>query len=148
VLTVTSEFFDRFRREPEGARAHAQEALAISEENGFTYWLHRARVSHGWALTELGQLDEGIAEMDSGLATLHELGGFSYQHYANALLAHAYARIGHAGKGLVMLDEQRIVGDFPRQCVLEAVFNRPDCWLLVNKFAELQIRKHLLQMIV
>src|SRR5262249_49785277 len=45
-----------YRREPEVALAHAEEAIALSEENGFAVWVVWARFSRGWALAELGQL--------------------------------------------------------------------------------------------
>jgi class 3 adenylate cyclase len=42
-----------YRREPEITLAHAEEAIALSEENGFAVWLAWARFSRGWALAEL-----------------------------------------------------------------------------------------------
>jgi class 3 adenylate cyclase/tetratricopeptide (TPR) repeat protein len=104
LLTVMSELFHRFRREPEIALARAEEGVAISEENGFTYWLHRGRVSHGCALTEVGEIDQGIGEIESGLAAFRRIGGASYQQYATALLAHAHARAGRTEQGLLLLN--------------------------------------------
>ncbi|MBV8357395.1 MAG: AAA family ATPase [Deltaproteobacteria bacterium] len=105
VLTVTGEMFRYFRREPHDALAHADEALAISEENGLTYWLHRARFNRGWALAELGQASQGIADMESGMAGYRQIGGIPFRQFATARLAYTYAKTGQTEKGLVMLND-------------------------------------------
>jgi adenylate cyclase len=95
----------RYRRELEIVRAQAEEAIALSEENGFAEWLPWGRFHHGWALAELGQLQEGVAEMETGVAGFRRLGGVPMQQYAIALLAQAYARMGRTDEALGMLNE-------------------------------------------
>jgi class 3 adenylate cyclase/predicted ATPase len=94
-----------YRREPEVALAHADEAIALSEENGFAYWRTWARFSHGWALAELGQLAQGVVEMEAAVADLHRIGGSPDLRYAIALLADGYARMRRTQKALAMLNE-------------------------------------------
>jgi len=105
VLTVMADNLRCFRREPEVARAEAEEGIAIAEENGFVYWFHVGRFVHGWALADLGQLEQGIAEMERGLGGFRELGGWAFQQYAMARLAYAYARTGRKEEGLAMLND-------------------------------------------
>jgi predicted ATPase len=92
-------------REPEIARVQAEEAIALCEENGFANWLHWGHFHHGWALAELGQPDEGITEMEQGIAGFRRIGGVPFQQYAAALLAHTYARTGRTEEGLTLLNE-------------------------------------------
>jgi predicted ATPase len=84
----------RYRREPEVARAQAEEAISLSKENGLAPWLHWGQFHHGWALTELGQLEQGVAEMEAGIAGFRRLGGVAQQQYTIVLLAQGYARMG------------------------------------------------------
>ena len=93
----------QYRREPKLVRAHSEEAITLSEEYGFPNWLGWARFHHGWALAELGQLEQGVAEMEVGIATLQRQGGVVGQQYAIALLANGYARLGRAEEAISML---------------------------------------------
>ena len=94
-----------FRREAEIVRMQAEEAITLSEEHGFEAWLYRGQFNRGWALAELGQLHQGIAEMERGIAGSRRLGGSPFQQHAAALLAHAYARTGRIEEGLTLLNE-------------------------------------------
>jgi tetratricopeptide (TPR) repeat protein len=92
-----------YRREPESARAYYGEAITLSEENGFPSWLAAAQFYHGWELTELGRLEQGIAEMEVAAEDCRRLGVAS-RHYRTALLAEAYARMGRREEALGMLN--------------------------------------------
>ena len=94
-----------FRREPESALAHAEESIAISEGNGLTNWLHRGRFNRGWALFELGQSEQGVSEMERGMASFPKLGGSPFRQFAIARLGYAHARTRRPEKGLAMLAE-------------------------------------------
>jgi hypothetical protein len=91
------------RREPEVARAYAEEAIALCEQNGFALWLLFGQALRGWALTELRQREQGIAEMS--IACLQRMGRALRQQYLIALLAQAYARTGKTEKAPTMLSE-------------------------------------------
>jgi tetratricopeptide (TPR) repeat protein len=103
-LSVSLGTFRTYRREPELARLHADEAVALSEENGFRDWVNWGRFHHGWALAELGQSELGNAEMEAGLAAFRRAGGAPGQQYAIALLASNYARMGRIEEAIEMLD--------------------------------------------
>jgi tetratricopeptide (TPR) repeat protein len=93
----------RYRREAPIVRMHAEEVITLSQENGFQDWLHVGRFHHGWALAQLGQLEEGITEMEAGIAGLSGTGGIPGQQYQIALLAQGYAQMGRTGDALTML---------------------------------------------
>jgi predicted ATPase len=94
-----------FVREPEIVRAHAEEAIALSEEHGFAEWMPWGRFHRGWALAELGRVEEGVAEMAEGIAGFERLGGVPWQRYSIALLAHGHARLGRHREALDMIDK-------------------------------------------
>jgi len=68
-------------------------------------WLPLGRFHLGWALAELGQLEQGVMEMETGVAGFRKLGGVPRQQHAIALLAEGYARIGRTDEALTMLTE-------------------------------------------
>jgi tetratricopeptide (TPR) repeat protein len=92
-------------RQPELALAHCQEAIALSEENGFAEWLLWSRAYHGWALIALGQITEGIAEMEAGIVGFQRQGGAPFLQYTIALRAEAIARVGRVDESLTILSE-------------------------------------------
>jgi tetratricopeptide (TPR) repeat protein len=94
-----------YRREPEIVRGRADEATSLCEESGFPVWLPYVRVLHGWALAELGQLAQGVAEIEDGVAGLRRLGTPMWQQYPNALLAQGYARMGRTDEAHTMLNQ-------------------------------------------
>jgi len=62
------------RRQPEAALSHAHGAMVLSEENGFAQWRAMAQSFHGAALTELGQLDRGLAELQESITVIEARG--------------------------------------------------------------------------
>jgi tetratricopeptide (TPR) repeat protein len=94
-----------YRRQPEIGLKHAEQAIALCEENGFLLWLRWGQINRGWALAELGQLDEGIADMETGIKGLAQMGGAPQLQFATARLAHTYAKVGRTAEGLTMLNE-------------------------------------------
>jgi tetratricopeptide (TPR) repeat protein len=54
------------RREPEAARETADASIALAEQYGFSEFLGRARAVRGWALSQLGQTEQGLAELKAG----------------------------------------------------------------------------------
>ena len=81
------------RREPEIARAYYAETIALCEENGFPTWLAAARFYHASTLAELGQLEQGIAEMETSIEDSRQR-GVARRQYLRALLARSYATLG------------------------------------------------------
>jgi tetratricopeptide (TPR) repeat protein len=105
ALTMSGSFLAFYRRESEIVRAQAEEVIALSEQYGFASWLARGRLLHGWALAELGRVEQGVAEMEVGIADLRRLGGGPGRQYAIALLAYCYARMGRTEEAFGMLNE-------------------------------------------
>jgi len=92
------------RRQPEAALSHAQGAMVLSEENGFAQRRAMAQVVHGAALTQLGQLDRGVAEQQDGIAVM-EARGLPLRQVPIARLARCYSMMGRTDEAVSMLDE-------------------------------------------
>jgi predicted ATPase len=92
-------------RDPERTRATAERALALSTEKGLPAFAGWARVLRGWALTEHGQGEQGIADIRQGLAAVRTLGANMALTYYLILLAEACASTGRPEEGLPALAE-------------------------------------------
>jgi tetratricopeptide (TPR) repeat protein len=94
-----------YRRQPEVALGYAQEAIGVCEENGFVLWLVFARSTRGRAIVELGQIEQGLADMERALDVSVQIGGTPMQSDLIAQLASGYGRIGQMEKALAMMEE-------------------------------------------
>ncbi len=95
----------QFRGEARATQERAEAAIAISTEQGFSELVALATLLRGWALTELGQKAEGIAQLRQGLAAHRATGAEVSRTYYLALLAAAYERGGQAEEGVKVLAE-------------------------------------------
>jgi tetratricopeptide (TPR) repeat protein len=53
------------RREPEAAHDLAEAAIALAEEHGFREFLASGRLLRAWAMSELGQPEQGVTELEA-----------------------------------------------------------------------------------
>jgi predicted ATPase len=95
----------RFRREGAATQEHAEAALAIITAQGFAQLLGVATHAQGWALAVQGQREEGLAQMQQGLAAAQAAESRLGLSAWLALLAEAYGQSGQAEVGLRLLAE-------------------------------------------
>jgi tetratricopeptide (TPR) repeat protein len=104
---------------PHEAQRYAEEAMALSIEHGFPYWLAVANVNRGRALTALGQTQEGVALVTQGLLMLRAA-GHVLQMSGILDLAKAHARLGQPVEGLNCLAEAAQIIESTNHRVREA----------------------------
>ena len=75
-------------------RANAQAAMEVASKDGYQYRLAMATILHGWATAAEGSDEQGIAELELGLALSRETGAHMDDPYYFALLADAHLRAG------------------------------------------------------
>jgi class 3 adenylate cyclase/predicted ATPase len=93
------------RREARAAQKAAERAIALSAEHGFTFWSPVATILRGWAMAQQGRNEEGIAQMEEGLAAYRATGaGTGLTHWLS-LLAEACIESGRLNDGQSVLAE-------------------------------------------
>ena len=102
---VIATWIHTFRREAQAAQELSEKAIAVCTEKGFPFWLRLGTVLRGWALTEQGQVDDGISQMQDAL------GGATGQTHLNALLAEAYTKAGQIEQGITAVIEATAFAD-------------------------------------
>ena len=106
-----SAFFYQLRREGRTAQARAEAAIALVNEQGFSpLWGAQGTLVRGWALSEEGQAEEGIAHMHHALDVLQTLGFHLRRPYNLGLLAEALGKAGRVPEGLGVLAEALATG--------------------------------------
>ena len=103
------------RGESQCALERAEEATALSIEQGFLWWEALVSVWYGWVLRVQGQPRAGLNKMIQGLAALRATGGAAVLPYSLALLADAYMEDGQAegaraavAEALTIVDERGV----------------------------------------
>jgi predicted ATPase/transcriptional regulator with XRE-family HTH domain len=93
------------RREWRLAQAQAEAAITTCTKLTFPYYLAWSIVVKGAALAEQGETEEGIAQIQQGMADLYSIGSRMREPYYLSLLARAYTKAGRLEEGLRTLDE-------------------------------------------
>ena len=91
-------------RDVEGTRDHANRAMIIATEHNFLHWKQQATILRGWALTQLGEADEGLGQMRFGLDEYEAMDSWLAGCWFRCLLAEAYAKSGMRDAALRALD--------------------------------------------
>jgi predicted ATPase len=78
--------------------------MIIASEHGFLHWKHQAMILHGWALSELGAIDEGLNQMRTGLEGYEAMDSWLACCWFRSLLASAYAKADLPDAALRALD--------------------------------------------
>jgi DNA-binding SARP family transcriptional activator/class 3 adenylate cyclase/predicted ATPase len=92
------------RREPGPALTWAEREIAVGEQYLLPLLVSQGSFQVGWALAELGDLDEGIARMRDGLTAISATGAEMGLPYYVALLGEALGKAGTPDAGLREVD--------------------------------------------
>ncbi|MGE0827207.1 MAG: AAA family ATPase [Candidatus Binatia bacterium] len=95
----------QFRRESLAIQERTQTAMALSTEQGFRFYLTQGAIFLGVVSIEQGQGQEGIEQIQQGVAAFRATGAELYRPYFLGLLAEAYGKVAQAGEGLALLTE-------------------------------------------
>jgi class 3 adenylate cyclase/DNA-binding SARP family transcriptional activator/predicted ATPase len=107
----------QLRREPTQVRERTEVVMRISSERGFVSYSALGTSLHGWARVESGE-DEGIAQLQEGIAARQAMGEAALVPEQLLSLAEACGREGNAQEALRVLDKA--------SCLVERTGQR--CW--------------------
>jgi predicted ATPase len=96
-------FFEQYRWAGCEAQDRAEALIELSTEQDFPHFLAAATVIRGWALTQSGEVETGLAQLRQGLPAWRATGAGLYEPYFLGLQAEAHGRSGAVGEGLDLL---------------------------------------------
>jgi DNA-binding winged helix-turn-helix (wHTH) protein/tetratricopeptide (TPR) repeat protein len=98
-------FLHHCRGEVQKAQEQLEALMTIAQEQGIAYHAALGMGLRGAVLAEQGHREEGLAQIQQGLAGLRTIGQELGRPYFLALLAEAYGKGGQAEEGLIVLAE-------------------------------------------
>jgi predicted ATPase len=123
------------RRDPLAVLACADRSLAISAEQGFSFWQAGGTVLRGWALSECGSGPEGLTILRRGLEAWRATESVTYQTYYLALLAETVTKQGQTEEGLKILDDALALAEQTGERFFQAELHRLKGLLLLHSVA-------------
>jgi class 3 adenylate cyclase/predicted ATPase len=134
----------QLRREWPLTHERAEAAIVLGVEQGFAQFVAGSTIFRGCALAERepelgtgqGQVEEGMAQMQQGLAAWRATGAEVLRPYGLALLAKASAKLGQPEAGLTLLAEALAVTNDTGEHRWEAELHRLKGELLLARSAE------------
>jgi predicted ATPase len=98
-------FVYQFRRDVLAVREQADAVLTLATERGFTQWAAVGTIFRGWALAMQGRGEEGMTQVQQGIAAWRATGAVLSVPYFYTLLADVAASLSHTAEGLQGLGE-------------------------------------------
>lgn len=99
-----------YHRDIQTVLTRAEKAIHLSTEQGFPHWLAGAKVVHGWALVQNGAGEQGIVELEEGVARCSANGANLGLNYFLILLAESHGKVGKPDVGLGILAKASRLG--------------------------------------
>ena len=124
VVLNHAAWLHQLRQEVSETRRCADALIALSEEQGFPFWRATGEILQGWALANQGEGQEGVAQLQHGLAAFQATGANMVLPYFFSLLAEAYYWIGRFEQGLAAVDEALVTSHRNHERFFEAELNR------------------------
>jgi predicted ATPase len=122
------------RGEWQAAQERAEALITLCAEQGFPQFLAYGTFNRGGALAAQGQVEEGIVQMQQGLAALRATGTELGRTAFLTGLAAAYGRVGQVEEGLSVVAEALALMDKTGERVSEAELYRLKSELTLQKF--------------
>ena len=134
----------QFRREGQLTQEWAEAGIALATEQGFAVLRANGTIFRGWALAQRspepgagqGQREEGMAQIQQGLAAWRATGSETFRPYGLALLAEAVAQAGQREAGLSLLAEALVVANDTGERRWDAELHRLRGEILLARTAE------------
>jgi class 3 adenylate cyclase/predicted ATPase len=96
-----------YRREPAAMASRAQQTMALSQAQALGWWLLWGMILGGRGMADAGDVDAGIAQMETALGMYRGVGSGMVVPYFLTQLAGAHAMRGDADTALARLDDAR-----------------------------------------
>jgi class 3 adenylate cyclase/predicted ATPase len=113
----TSAQIHQIAQEVEPALETADAAIAMAEKEGIPFFVYYAGIVKGWALAQLGQAEQGVAQIRERMASAAANGNRLWRTYNLAQLADACGKAGRFDEGLDAIAE-----------ALDLIQRYGECW--------------------
>jgi DNA-binding winged helix-turn-helix (wHTH) protein/predicted ATPase len=137
VRCQAARFYQGLRDVP-AVYEHAEAAVALSTEQGFSFWAAWGTILRGWALAMQGQGEAGMAQVHQGTAAMRATGSVVFSLFC-AVRADVCAHLGPMADGLQALAEASILVEQREERFWEAEVSRLRGVLLLRQTMSQQV---------
>jgi predicted ATPase/class 3 adenylate cyclase len=107
---IYAAWFESVTVSPDEARRYADEAIALSNEQGFPIWLALGMTMGGWSRALHGQSSEGLTLLMNGLALMRAIGSICTIPWVLVKLAEARMKLGEPREAFeCLIEAQRTI---------------------------------------
>ncbi len=117
-------FIYQFRGEIEAALKPSESSVSLSTEGGFGFILPMGTSLHGWALADGEKTEEGITQMQEGIAAWRKTGAELFLPYWLCILAETYFKNEKKEEALIVLEEAQQLANKNNERYYEAELYR------------------------
>lgn len=113
-------FLHQARGEVQKTQEQTDALMALTQEHEIPQFAAMGVIVRGWALTKLGDVEDGVAQLQGGLAALRATRQELGRPYFLALLAEAYRQRGQIEEGLTAVAEALEITSKTGECMHQA----------------------------
>jgi class 3 adenylate cyclase/predicted ATPase len=126
----------QLRREPQAAHAQVEASMQVNEAQGFPMLVGFNQVLWGWTLAMQGQTEDGLTQIQQGLANNRSTGHAVFYPWGLTCLAEVYGQAGQSGAALTVVAEALTVIDTTEERLWEAELHRLKGALLLQQTSD------------
>ncbi len=104
-------------------KSRIEELLKIADEYGYTFYKTWGLINHGWLIAQQGRAEEGVAEMQQGIAITRMARGLLMGSYTLAMLAEGLWLMGKRDEALRALEETFAYREKKKDCFFLSQLN-------------------------
>jgi DNA-binding SARP family transcriptional activator/predicted ATPase len=134
AIGIGGVLFNQLRRDAEAVMAWNLESIQHSKKDRLSLFRPGETISRGWALTQIGQITEGLQMMENGLDAWRQSSATRHFPQYLGMLAEGYLLAGQMEKGLQSLEEGLEVIESSRERYYEAELHRLKGEILTKGF--------------
>jgi len=90
---------------PDAVQPIAERTIALAGEHGFPLWMAGCQLMRGWTQVELGDAEQGLAEIRQSTSALEATGALTWVQFARYLMAQALAKAGQLDNAAQLVDQ-------------------------------------------
>ena len=113
-------FLHQVRRDPEETRKWAEATIEIGAKNGLIYRVAYGQTLLGWAQVMLGEVEDGIKNIEQGFAAVVSSGAAIEEPYLLGVMGDAFSMIGRDKEAKKCIDEALSQADTKRGFFFES----------------------------
>ncbi|MGE0680810.1 MAG: hypothetical protein AB7P69_07860 [Candidatus Binatia bacterium] len=137
-------FLHQARGEVQRAQEQTEALMTLTQEHGIPQFSAMGAIVHSWALAEQGHEEEGITQLQRGIAGLRAARQELGRPYFLSLLAETYRKRGQVEEGMNVLTEALAITHNTGECMHQAELYRVKGELLLKSqgvYEKMQTRK-------